>query len=69
MFSKKDIDELKIRLRSLLPCYMLPSYYFAGKDIPLTQNGKQDKRKLQKILFDRSEEIKKVRSRENALPK
>lgn len=69
LFSKKDIDELKIRLRSLLPCYMLPSYYFAGKDIPLTQNGKQDKRKLQKILFDRSEEIKKVRSRENALPK
>ena len=46
--SDKDysIGELRKQLKSFLPDYMIPSYYMKLDNIPLTINGKVDKRSL-----------------------
>lgn len=46
--ANKDLEEHQIRhfLQSLLPEYMLPQYIMQVEAIPLTKNGKADKKKL-----------------------
>ncbi|PHS10319.1 MAG: hypothetical protein COA88_02420 [Kordia sp.] len=43
---KIDLSELKSGLKSTLPDYMVPSYYVIMEALPLTINGKVDRRKL-----------------------
>ncbi len=44
--SKPDVSELKLHLLQELPEYMLPSYFIQLDRIPLTSNGKLDRRSL-----------------------
>ncbi|TGZ81379.1 acetyl-CoA synthetase-like protein [Ascodesmis nigricans] len=46
-------DELIATTKSLLPPYMVPSEILQLSAIPMTHQGKTDKRALQKIFFDR----------------
>jgi amino acid adenylation domain-containing protein len=41
-----DIQSLKAEISNVLPQYMVPSYIIQLDDLPLTSNGKIDKRKL-----------------------
>lgn len=47
-----DKKELQAYLKTVLPNYMLPSYYINVTSIPLTENGKIDKEKLPTINED-----------------
>ncbi|NKF08874.1 amino acid adenylation domain-containing protein, partial [Clostridium gasigenes] len=49
--SEKEInkDSLKDHLREALPEYMIPTYYIYLNKMPLTNNGKIDKRKLPEV--------------------
>ena len=40
------IDELRTFLKVTLPEYMIPQYFLSVDEIPLTPNGKVDRRKL-----------------------
>ena len=44
--SPVDIQELRRYLSKTLPSYMLPQHYVALKELPLTTNGKVDKKRL-----------------------
>ncbi len=44
-----DLENLKVKLSSLLPEYMIPSYYMTIDSIPLTSNGKVDVKALPDI--------------------
>ena len=46
---KIDIKNLREKLASKLPDYMVPSYFVQVSQIPLTQNLKVDRKKLQEI--------------------
>ncbi|GFZ30328.1 hypothetical protein CSC2_08540 [Clostridium zeae] len=46
---KINISELKEELKKYLPSYMIPSYIIEIDKMPITQNGKIDKRSLEKI--------------------
>jgi acyl carrier protein len=39
-------DELKVYLKEILPHYMVPNYYVRLENIPLTSNGKVDRKGL-----------------------
>ncbi|WP_306352312.1 non-ribosomal peptide synthetase [Flavobacterium sp. '19STA2R22 D10 B1'] len=54
IMTNKEVDKkaLQLRLKKILPNYMLPSYYVNIDVIPLTENGKIDKNKLPKINED-----------------
>jgi len=55
-----DADDLKVALRHLLPDYMVPGYFKAIDDIPLSTNGKIDRNLLTQWLsknVDEQEEI------------
>ncbi|WP_339218632.1 non-ribosomal peptide synthetase [Paenibacillus sp. FSL H8-0332] len=41
-----DVDELAEHMRELLPNYMIPAYFMELNEMPLTPNGKIDRRKL-----------------------
>ena len=41
-----DIDEIRNYLRSILPVYMIPGYFVLLDAIPLTSNGKVDRKSL-----------------------
>lgn len=41
-----DIQELKVKLAKELPDYMIPKYILLMDKLPITQNGKVDKKKL-----------------------
>jgi acyl-coenzyme A synthetase/AMP-(fatty) acid ligase len=45
-----SIDELQGRLRDRLPWYMLPRRILLVERLPLTTNGKTDRRALQSLL-------------------
>ena len=45
---EKNIDKLKTKLQIELPSYMIPSDFVLIDEIPLTNNGKVDKRRLPK---------------------
>ncbi len=48
------------QLKTLLPKYMIPSYFVAVKTIPITANGKIDRKALQALaLFDRAKSATK----------
>jgi D-alanine--poly(phosphoribitol) ligase subunit 1 len=47
---KLNIFEIKKKLRKLLPNYMVPKRLFTIPKIPLTSNGKLDKKKLLKYI-------------------
>lgn len=44
--TKLNSNDLKIHLQSMLPDYMLPAYYVQLESLPLTSNGKIDKKSL-----------------------
>jgi amino acid adenylation domain-containing protein/non-ribosomal peptide synthase protein (TIGR01720 family) len=48
-----EISELREYLSQKLPIYMIPSYYVKLKDIPLTRNGKVDRKRLPEPEADR----------------
>ena len=50
--------ELKTYLKEKLPSYMVPSYFVELEKLPLTSNGKVDKKALQKPSFDDAKEYK-----------
>ena len=51
-----DAAELKNKLRNVLPDYMVPSYIEKKESIPLTPNGKVDRKKLSDtIIYVRAE--------------
>jgi len=55
-----DADDLKVALRHLLPDYMVPGYFKAIDEIPLSTNGKIDRNLLTQWLsksVDEQEEI------------
>ena len=41
-----EVEELKTRLGSKLPDYMIPALFVAVQELPLTSNGKIDRRNL-----------------------
>lgn len=45
----KAADEIKSRLRSEVPSFMIPPFMFAVEEVPRLVNGKIDRRKLQKV--------------------
>ncbi|MCX8128665.1 MAG: amino acid adenylation domain-containing protein [Clostridia bacterium] len=45
-YKKKSVEELKEYLSSVLPYYMVPSYFIFLEELPLNQNGKVDIRAL-----------------------
>ncbi len=45
-----DVDEVGIFLKSYLPDYMIPSRFVIGEKMPLSVNGKIDRRQVNKIL-------------------
>jgi len=47
--SEINIKELKVFLGSKLPDYMIPSYFMQLDEMPLSANGKLDRKKLPKI--------------------
>jgi len=47
-----DKQELRTSLRVMLPDYMLPSYYVLLDTIPLTSNGKVDRKCLPEVTID-----------------
>ncbi|MFC2155231.1 amino acid adenylation domain-containing protein [Acidobacteriota bacterium] len=50
--SQLDAGELKTYLRQKLPYYMIPAYYVLLEEIPLTPNGKVEKKALPKQADD-----------------
>ncbi|WP_239004758.1 non-ribosomal peptide synthetase [Paenibacillus tepidiphilus] len=44
-----DVDELAEHMRELLPNYMIPVYFMELNEMPLTPNGKIDRRKLPEV--------------------
>lgn len=46
-----DVDKLKEELKKILPDYMVPSYMMQIDQIPITRNGKADKRALPEINY------------------
>jgi D-alanine--poly(phosphoribitol) ligase subunit 1 len=48
-----SVEDLKLKMAERLPHYMIPSDIKLVDDIPLTQNGKADKKKLQEIYMKR----------------
>ncbi len=49
---KIDASELKTFLENSLPEYMIPSNFIQLEEMPLTQNGKLDKKALPEVLTD-----------------
>lgn len=43
-------EELKSILAELLPSYMIPEKYFFSNEVPLLENGKANKKEIQRIL-------------------
>ena len=47
--TKLDIFKIKNKLRRILPNYMIPKRLFVIPKMPLTPNGKIDKKKVEKL--------------------
>lgn len=62
-------EELKSILAKLLPSYMIPEKYFFSNEIPLLDNGKPNKKEIQRILNEQmdSEPASILASPQNAL--
>jgi D-alanine--poly(phosphoribitol) ligase subunit 1 len=50
--SRKSIKELKEGLKERIPAYMIPKRIFIIKDLPMTLNGKTDRKKLETYLYE-----------------
>lgn len=66
--SALETHELKQKLRKILPEFMLPSAFMCLDKLPITPNGKVDKRQLPKITISRvTEYVAPRNSQEQAL--
>ena len=54
--SEISVSKVRDRLIEVLPNYMIPSYMMQIESIPVTRNGKLDKKALPDIEFDRQSE-------------
>lgn len=57
-----DIETVKSELRKKLPIYMIPAYIMQIEEIPLTRNGKVDKKRLPDIEIESQTEYAEPRS-------
>lgn len=66
--SEKEInaEDIKIELKKYLPEYMLPSRLFQVDSIPLTNNGKVDRKKLMECTIDKSKGPRNKKSSEKS---
>ena len=48
-------EQVRARLRQLLPAYMVPDHLEAIADMPLSSNGKVDRKALVAMLDDRDQ--------------
>lgn len=62
-----DVSEIKKMLGNYLPHYMVPNYLMQLDTMPLTVNGKIDKRKLPQIKAKVKESIKQASTQEEAV--
>lgn len=52
-----EVNAIKNELNQLLPAYMIPKYWMAVENIPITINGKVDKQQLQQFDMDESRTV------------
>ena len=50
--NKQDISTIRNELSKTLPLYMIPKYFKELKELPITPNGKVNKKQLQNYNFD-----------------
>jgi aryl carrier-like protein len=54
--SQLTSEEIRFGLLGRIPVYMVPAYYMSLDSLPLTINGKIDRKRLPPVKFDRSQE-------------
>jgi len=59
-----DYDALRNEIRKRVPEYMMPSVYFTYEELPITANGKIDRKRLAEF----ASEAKRTERKENAIP-
>lgn len=59
MEKQTSVGEVKRELEQKLPSYMIPERFIPVESIPLTENGKSDKKKLKKLILP-PEEVQEV---------
>lgn len=52
------IEDIKCKLRKVLPSYMIPSTFIQVSSIPITSNGKADKKRMEEMYYS-SKELRK----------
>lgn len=62
MMSKLDVQDMKGKLRKILPEYMIPMQIVQLEELPLTINGKLDRRRLPEIEFCKDKTYVKPRT-------
>jgi len=63
---KLNAGDIRSELQKLLPDYMIPSSFFQVERVPLTPNGKVDRREIQNLVTARLEKEKQQAQRSSA---
>jgi amino acid adenylation domain-containing protein len=59
-----DVDDLKSFMRESLPEYMIPSYFVQLQELPITENGKLDRKSLQNPEYIRKNKLEPPQTEE-----